>query len=153
MPTDRHRRVASAGAVALGFGLGGLADGILLHQVLGWHHLVSERIPPAPRQALERNLFWDGVFHLAVTVVLLVGLVLLWHGTRHGRRPGAAVVGLVVLGWGGFQLVDQVVFHVLLELHHIRQDVADPRPYDLGYTAIGAALVVLGSGLVRRSRR
>lgn len=26
---------------ALGFGLGGFSDGILLHQILQWHHLLS----------------------------------------------------------------------------------------------------------------
>ncbi len=25
----------------LGLGLGGLFDGIMLHQILGWHHLVG----------------------------------------------------------------------------------------------------------------
>ena len=38
-PTHDSRRLAWAGAV-IGFSLGGF-DGILLHQVLRWHHLFS----------------------------------------------------------------------------------------------------------------
>lgn len=34
------RRLAWAGAI-IGFALGGFFDGILLHQVLQWHHLFS----------------------------------------------------------------------------------------------------------------
>ncbi len=30
-----------AAGVVLGLGLGGLVDGILLHQILQWHHMLS----------------------------------------------------------------------------------------------------------------
>lgn len=32
--------------VLLGVGLGGFVDGILLHQILQWHHMVSNVVPP-----------------------------------------------------------------------------------------------------------
>jgi uncharacterized membrane protein len=33
-------------ATILGVGLGGFVDGIVLHQVLQWHHLLSDGGPP-----------------------------------------------------------------------------------------------------------
>lgn len=36
----RARQVLFCG-LALGFGFGGFFDGILLHQILQWHHLLS----------------------------------------------------------------------------------------------------------------
>jgi uncharacterized membrane protein len=55
----------SAG-ILLGLGLGGFFDGIILHQVLQWHHmLTSAGFPPNSIDNLEFNTLWDGIFHLA----------------------------------------------------------------------------------------
>ncbi|HVD54553.1 MAG TPA: DUF2243 domain-containing protein, partial [Propionibacteriaceae bacterium] len=43
----------------LGIGLGAFVDGIVLHQLLRWHHLLSSR----PGTSLTANLIADGVFH------------------------------------------------------------------------------------------
>jgi len=52
-------------------------DGILLHQILQWHHMLSS-VRPAHRLRLRANMVWDGLFD-ASTWVLAVGLVLLWQ--------------------------------------------------------------------------
>jgi uncharacterized membrane protein len=146
----------TAGALTFGFGLGGLADGIVLHHVVGWHNLTSARIPTDTLAGLETNVFWDGVFHLSTTVVLLVGFVLLWRSrTAPDGRAGSntALLGLVLVGWGAFHAVDQVVFHELLGLHDIRQDAANPGLYNWGFFAIGIVLAVLGAALHRRASR
>jgi uncharacterized membrane protein len=148
-------RAVVAGGVCFGFGLGGLVDGIVLHQVLGWHNLVSTRVPPEDLAALERNLFWDGVFHLATTAVLVVGALLLWWGWERLGRVTADLTGLgglVLLGWGAFHAVDQLLFHLALDLHHIRQDATDPAIYDWAFFAIGVILAGVGAVLVRRGR-
>ena len=51
----------------LGVGLGGFVDGIVLHQILQWHHLLtSEGSYPATTVAgLEANTLADGLFHAA----------------------------------------------------------------------------------------
>jgi uncharacterized membrane protein len=100
---DGSARWFVGGALTFGFGLGGLLDGIVLHQVLQWHNLVSVRVPRDSQAALETNLFWDGVFHLSTTILLVVGVVLLWLGwERRDRDTGnlAALAGLALLGWG-----------------------------------------------------
>jgi uncharacterized membrane protein len=94
-------RAFVTGSLTFGFGLGGLADGIVLHQLLQWHNLISERVPRQSQAALEQNLFWDGVFHLSTTVILVVGFLLIWRGwERQERATGnlAALGGLTLIG-------------------------------------------------------
>ena len=46
----------------LGLGLGGFFDGIVLHQLLQWHHmLTSPGYPPDNVRNLEINTLWDGI--------------------------------------------------------------------------------------------
>jgi len=135
--------------VLTGFGLGAFLDGIVLHQVLQWHHLVSELDPPDDLAGLEANTFWDGLFHLGAWLVVVVGLV--WTvRSRPVLRPVPArrLLGALLVGWGAFNITDQVVFHLLLEAHHIRM-VEDYQLYDWGYTALGAALIAVGARLAR----
>ena len=148
MPSLRDPSVRAGGV--LGVGLGGLADGVVLHQVLQWHHLVSARTSASTLGGLERNTLIDGVFHLVAIAILLVGIVLLARSARAAdvgwtRR----VVGGALIGWGAFHLVDEVLFHVVLDLHHIRM-VDDYLVYDAGFTAIGVALFA-GGVLILRS--
>ena len=135
-----------------GFGLGAFVDGIVLHQVLQWHHLVVARVPADDLAGLEANTLWDGVFHLVSWLVVLAGLV--WTvRSRATLRPVAwrSLTGALLVGWGAFNITDQVVFHLLLEAHHIRM-VEDYQLYDWGYTAIGALLVAGGLALLRGAR-
>ena len=146
-------RLLVAGALVLGLGAGGLVDGIVLHQVLQWHNLVSDVEPRTSVEGLERNVFWDGVFHAATAALAAVGVGLTWRGgllSGPVLRPLRSVVGLVLVGWGGFHVVDQLVFHLLLGLHDIREAAEHPALYDWGFFALGLALAALGAGLQRR---
>ena len=142
-------------------------DGIVLHQLLQWHHLLSngeaDRARPARPQSsetvdgLEFLILWDGIFHAAAWVVLLAGL--LWTvrrlaaAPRQGTWPVRSLSGLLLAGWGGFQAFDMVVNHQLLAVHQIREDVADPLLWDLGYLAVALLLVAAGLALHRSARR
>jgi uncharacterized membrane protein len=51
------------GAVLLGLGLGGFFGGIILHQVLQWHHMFTSAGYPANIvENLELNTLGDGLF-------------------------------------------------------------------------------------------
>jgi uncharacterized membrane protein len=143
------------GGVLVGIGLGGFVDGIVLHQVLQWHHMLTDygaydRYPPGTVSDLETNTLWDGVFHSVTWIPTVVGLVLLYRAAQRGGRPGGReMAALLLLGWGSFNLVEGVVDHHLLRIHHVRDDVPDPLWWDVGFLAFGALLVGVGWALRR----
>jgi uncharacterized membrane protein len=150
----RVHAMAMLGSVLLGLGLGGFFDGIVLHQILQWHHLISEAAPADTVAGLRVNVLADGIFHLGTYAFTLAGLAFLWMGLSREHRPMPAtlLVGGLLLGWGLFNLVEGVVNHHLLQLHHVR-----PGPnqlwWDLGFLAWGAVMAVVGAVLMRRGRR
>ena len=150
---ESSRRSFVAGSALFGFGLGGLMDGIVLHQLLQWHHLVSSKVTTGVVPGLRTNVFWDGVFHLATALVLLGGFALLWGAWRRPPRGGrlGELVGIVLVGWGAFHVVDQLVFHLLLGLHDIREAVEHPGLYNWGYFVLGLVIAAVGVTALRRS--
>ena len=83
-------RVARRAGIALGIGLGGFVDGILLHQILQWHNMGSAVLPPVTMEAMRRNMAWDGLFHLAVWLVTLTGAFWLLADARRDAESFAA---------------------------------------------------------------
>ena len=136
------------GYLLLGAGVGALLDGFVLHQLLQWHHLLSSRTSDETLAGLEENTLADGIFHTASLAVLVLGLVLLL-GRRIEPRP---LVGLALAGWGVFNVVDQLVFHLALGAHHIREGVENYQIYDWGFFAVGVVLIAAGASLVRSAR-
>lgn len=141
--------------VWLGLGLGGFFDGILLHQVLQWHHLLSSAgYPPDSLANLRLNTLADGLFHLATYVFTLIGLLLLWRAARrpHALWSGRLLLGALLLGFGGFNLAEGLIDHQLLGLHHVNESA--PREqwlaWDMGFLVWGAAMFVAGWRLVRQ---
>jgi uncharacterized membrane protein len=137
-------------AVLLGIGLGGLVDGIVLHQLLQWHHLVSSRVSMHTLDGLETNTLADGVFHAVAFAVTALGLYLFWRAWRDGEAAptGRVLVGLLLLGWGVFNGLDGVVSHLALGLHHVRED-ASHVAYDAPFGAFALLQMWLGARLAR----
>jgi uncharacterized membrane protein len=150
-PVARPGRFTAAGLL-LGIGLGGFVDGIVLHQILQWHHmLTSEGSHPATTVAgLEANTLADGLFHAATWLAVVVGVWLLWSATHNGA-PWAfrRLAGLMLAGWGIFNLVEGLVDHQLLGIHHVRTGSSE-LAYDIGFLALGGVLLVAGLALTRR---
>jgi uncharacterized membrane protein len=135
--------------ILLGIGLGGLFDGIVLHQILQWHHLLSAPIPPVTLEALERNTLADGLFHAAAWVATAAGVALLAARWSRGSRPElGSLVAAALVGWGLFNVVEGLIDHHLLGLHHVRPG-PDELVYDLAFLAWGAAMLVAGVALSR----
>ena len=134
-----------AGYLTVGVGAGALVDGFVLHQLLQWHHLWSSRTSDETVAGLEDNTLLDGVFHMTFLLVLLAGLAMLV-----GRRiEPRALAGLGLVGWGAFHVVDQLLFHLALGAHHIREGVDNYQLYDWGFFAIGLALAAIGALVLR----
>ena len=115
----------SAG-ILFGLGLGGFFDGIVLHQILQWHHILTAAgYPPDSVPNLEVNTLWDGLFHASTYGFVLLGLILLWRQARrtHLRWSGNMLVGTLLMGFGIFNLVEGVIDHHLLGIHHVNETV------------------------------
>jgi uncharacterized membrane protein len=140
-----------------GLGLGGFIDGILLHQVLQWHHMLSavDDYPVSTLAGLEVNTLADGVFHLATWLFVLAASVMTIAMWRQGRlAPSWSFhFGLVLAGWGIFNIVEGLVDHQILGVHHVRDDLGGPLLWDLAFLGLGALLVVGGWALHSRGVR
>jgi uncharacterized membrane protein len=55
----------------LGIGLGGFVDGIVLHQSLQWHHMLTSEgdYPKTTVAGLETNTLGNGLFHAVTWIV------------------------------------------------------------------------------------
>jgi uncharacterized membrane protein len=150
-----RRRVVWA-TVLLGLGLGGFFDGIVLHQMLQWHHMATSAGYPADTVAnLELNTLLDGLFHTSTYIMIGVGLGLLWSATRlpHVRWSTMLLIGGLLVGWGTFNVVEGIVDHHLLGLHHVKEDSTNQLAWDLGFLAWGAIMLVGGLALMRAGDR
>ena len=140
----------------MGVGLGGFIDGIVLHQVLQWHHLLTGDNGGEPMTTvagLEANTLADGFFHLATWAFVAVAMAMtvrLWQ-RRELAPPWRAHAGMLLAGWGAFNLVEGLIDHQLLGIHHVRDDLGAPIGWDLGFLAFGALLVAVGLAMARSS--
>ena len=144
---------ATAPGLVLGVGLGGLVDGWLLHQILQWHNMLSARIPPATMAAMRANMTADGFFDAASWAIVVAGVCLLWAAGRRGTLPGGRrFAGQLIAGWGLFNLVEGIVDHHLLQLHHVVDLPVHVPLYDWLFLAIGGVLLLaLGRVMMRAS--
>ena len=133
--------------IVLGLGFGGFIDGIALHQIAQWHNMGSAVLPPTTMEAMKQNMAWDGWFHVATLILTVVGAYLLLRDAREGvPLPGAgAFTGQLILGWGIFNLVEGLIDHHLLNIHHVRDMPAHVPAYDWMFLGIGGlGLIALG---------
>ncbi|WP_426061090.1 DUF2243 domain-containing protein [Hymenobacter sp. B1770] len=149
-----HRSPLIAAGILLGAGLGGFVDGIVLHQILQWHNMLSAQLPPDTLVRSKVNMYWDGLFHAAVWIMTAVGLRLLWSATGRSDVPrsGRTLWGGLLLGWGLFNVIEGIIDHQILGLHHVREYSPNQLAWDLGFLGFGAALLLSGWALVRAGR-
>ncbi len=151
-PADRKK--IRNGGLLLGVGFGGFFDGIVLHQILQWHHMLSSTgdNPTNTVAGLEENTLADGLFHGFTFVAALVGLFVVWGALKRGAiLSGRHLVGMMLIGWGLFNLVEGIVDHQILTVHHVNYD--NVVLWDTAFLVFGALLVVGGMAMVRRGER
>lgn len=137
--------------VLLGIGFGGFVDGIALHQILQWHNMLSAQLPPTTMEAMRANMMFDGYFDAFNWVVAFAGVWTLWAAGRRGTLPsGRRFFGQLVLGWGLFNLVEGVVDHHLLRLHHVVDLPSHVPVMDWIFLGVGGVLFLIFGGLLAR---
>ena len=150
-PTIRLRSMAG---IILGIGLGGFVDGILLHQIVHWHNMGSAKLAPVTLAALRDNKRWDGFFHGAVWLVTVVGVYQLLADARRGVAlpTHRAFTGQLLLGWGAFNLVEGIIDHHVLGLHHVRDLPMHVPAYDWVFLIIGGLGFILAGRHLSRTQ-
>ena len=151
-PTDL--RLVIWGGVLAGVGIGGFFDGIVLHQILQWHHMVSNIYQVTTVAGLELNTLGDGLFHAATYIFTVTGLFLLWSVARYRHEPWpmGLLFGTLFIGWGLFNVVEGVVDHHILQVHHVRGG-PNQLAYDLGFLVWGAIMLIGGWVVAQRGLR
>jgi uncharacterized membrane protein len=157
LPENPRHFPVSAG-ILFGLGLGGFFDGIVLHQLLQWHHMAtSAGYPATSLENLELNTRLDGFFHAATYVFVVLGLIALWRTAHRSHLwwSWKLLAGTMLMGFGIFNVVEGVVDHHLLGLHHVNETV--PRGqwiyWDVGFLLWGAAMILGGWALYHSGQR
>ena len=137
-------------SMVIGIGLGGFIDGIVLHQILQWHEMLSAKIPNTEYVGKSINMFWDGIFHFFCLLVTLVGIVLLWKLLKRNdiNRSGKLLSGGLLLGWGLFNIVEGVIDHHLLKLHNVMELAADHAPANYAFLGGSLIMILIGYAMV-----
>jgi uncharacterized membrane protein len=152
-----NKRKSAGSAILIGIGLAGLIDIIIFHEILQWHHTASHKIIPNTIESLQTNIVYDGVFLAFSLIITISGIFLLWHASSsNGKNTILSnkwlFVGLVFVGLGGFNTVEGVVNHHILEMHHVI-DVADPFAFDLAFLIVGGLAFLVAGGILLRTQK
>lgn len=154
-PAPPRAPISKRAGITIGIGMGGFVDGILLHQILEWHNMGSSVVPPTTMDGMRQNMIWDGEFHAAVWVITLIGIYLLLADARRGAvLPSTrAFTGQLLRGWGIFNVVEGIIDHHMLQLHHVRDLPVYVPLYDWLFLAIGGIGLLLLGWAMSRDRR
>lgn len=147
-----YKPLTTAGVI-LGIGMGGFLDGILLHQLLQTHNMLSAKLPKNTIPNMEINMFWDGMFHALTWSMTALGLLLFWRAARRPDVPwsGKAFVAAMFVGWGLFNLVEGVIDHHILHLHHVVERLG-VSAFDYAFLASGVVFIVGGWLAIRAAK-
>lgn len=142
------RPLITAG-VLLGIGLGGFVDGILFHQILQVHAMLTARIPNSSMENMVTNMFWDGLFHVATWAATTTGVWLLFRAARIPgvHWSGRMLLGSMIGGWGLFNLIEGLIDHHLLHLHHVIERLGLSL-WGYAFLGSGVAFLLLAAWLV-----
>lgn len=133
-------------AAILGIGIGGFIDGIVFHQILQWHEMLSNKLPPDSLINKTVNMFWDGIFHLFTLIITFIGILILWKlsSRRDIDHSGRLVAGGMLTGWGIFNIVEGFINHHWLMLHNVREISTNKEAWNYGFIGISLLLVLIG---------
>lgn len=133
-------------ALVLGIGLGGFIDGIVFHQILQWHEMLSNKMPPVNYVTKSVNMFWDGIFHAFCLLVVMVGVVLMWKllWKKDIERSGKLLGGGLLAGWGLFNIIEGLINHHWLKLHNVREITNNVDLWNYGFLAVSVLMLIVG---------
>jgi len=149
-----QQRPLIVAGIILGLGLSGFIDGILLHQILQWHHMLSSVKPLTSDSNIDLNMAWDGWFHALDFGLTVTGIILLWRAGSHENVDWSSETffGSILIGAGLFDVIEGLIDHQILGIHHVK-----PGPnqliWDLGFLVFGTLLVLVGWIMLQKSKK
>ena len=154
MATELTRRPLISAGTLLGVGMGGFVDGIVFHQILQVHNMLSAKRPPDTVVNIQVNMVWDGLFHAFTWATTAFGLMLLFRAARRAEVPwsGKTLIGSMFFGWGLFNLVEGVIDHHILHVHHVVERLGGVSIWDWAFLASGVLFMAIGYGMIRAGR-
>lgn len=149
-----NRKPLIAAGTLLGIGLGGFFDGILFHQIMQVHSMLSAKLSQDELINVKISMFWDGLFHALTWITTLAGLAMLWHSGKIKDCPwsGRTLWGALFLGWGIFNTIEGIIDHHMLEIHHVIERMGASF-YDYLFLASGILFIIIGVLLIRSGKR
>lgn len=148
-----NSRPLIAAGILLGIGMGGFLDGITLHQIFQLHSMLTGIRPKTTLADAEINMFWDGLFHALTWTVTALGLLALFHAgkRRDVSWSGRTLLGSMIAGWGLFNLVEGIVNHYILGIHHVVESMG-LSIYDHAFLGSGVLFLLTGWSVARTRR-
>jgi uncharacterized membrane protein len=149
--TGTNRRPLVSAGLLLGVGMGGFVDGIVFHQLLQLHNMLSARRPKDSIANYQVNMVWDGLFHSFTWLMTAVGIALLFRAARRPDVPwsGRVLVGSMLAGWGLFNAVEGLIDHQILQVHHVVERLG-LSVWDWVFLASGVVMIAAGWLIARR---
>lgn len=149
-------RPLMAAGTLIGIGMGGFVDGILFHQILQVHNMISGKLPTDTLTNMEINMMWDGLFHALTWVMTASGISLLWKAGEKGANTLSwdrhVFIGSLLIGWGLFNVIEGVIDHHLFQVHHVVEKFG-LSIYDYAFLISGIILIISGMFLINRSKK
>jgi len=147
---DGNARPLIAAGMLMGTGMGAFVDGILFHEILQLHNMLSNVVPRDSLVNEELNMFWDGIFHAFAWMMTSLAVWMLWRAMKRGRLglPGWAYFGAALCGWGEFNVVEGVIDHEILQIHHVYQN-GSFLLWDIVFLCSGIVLIGVGWFIIR----
>lgn len=151
----KHSGLLVAAGLLIGAGLlAGFVDGILFHEILQWHHMVTSVRPATNLSNLQANTLGDGLFHLGTWTLTVIGIVLLWRAGGRSDVPWSPKIfgGSLLLGAGLFDCIEGLIDHQILGIHHVKPG-PNQLAWDIGFLTLGAILALVGWIILQKGQK
>jgi uncharacterized membrane protein len=150
---SRTSKPLAVAGIVLGIGLGGFVDGILLHQIWQVHAMLSAKVPLTTMENMQTNMTADGMFHAVVWVATLTGIIMLFNAARRPDIFLSARVfyGSMLAGWGTFNVVEGIIDHHILEVHHVVERLGQSM-WDWLFLGCSVVLIFIGRKIASGGR-